>query len=108
MGRPGKYDAATRGRGVRMYYERLEEGGTSTNGARREIGELLDVNDSTLRNWIRAHDKPEDAPADAKMSYAEPRSLPRVFTDHHGVSSLCPSCTSLRRCEHGPWGLTLR
>ncbi len=71
MPRPSKYDAATRERAVRMYYERLDEGGISKTGAREEIGELLDVKESTLRNWIRSHDKQEDAAADAKMSYAE-------------------------------------
>lgn len=71
MPRPSKYDAATRDRAVRMYYERLEQGGISKTGARQEIGELLDVKESTLRNWIRSHDKQENVPADAKMSYAE-------------------------------------
>jgi len=71
MPRPSKYDAATRERAVRMYFERLEEGGISKTAARREIGELLDVKETTLRNWIRAHDKQEESPADAKMSYAE-------------------------------------
>ncbi|MBA4505250.1 IS3 family transposase, partial [Corynebacterium sanguinis] len=52
MARPSQYDAATQERAVRMYFERLEEGDISKAGARREIGELLGVKESTLRNWI--------------------------------------------------------
>lgn len=71
MPRQSKYDPATRERAVRMYFERLDEGGMSKTAARREIGELLDVKETTLRNWIRTHEKKEGTPADAKMSYAE-------------------------------------
>ncbi len=71
MARQSKYDVATRERAVRLYYERLDEGSISKTGAREEIGELLDVKETTLRNWIRRHEKQEDVPADAQMSYAE-------------------------------------
>lgn len=71
MPRQSKYDAATRERAVWMYFERLEEGDISKTAARREIGELLDVKETTLRNWIRSYERQEGSPADAKMSYAE-------------------------------------
>lgn len=48
-----KYDEETMARAVRMYRDRVAEGGITKLGARREVGELLGVNQSTLRNWIR-------------------------------------------------------
>lgn len=53
MSAPRKYDQETRDRAVRMYQDRLAEGGVSQLKARKEVGELLDINQSTLRNWIR-------------------------------------------------------
>lgn len=49
-----KHDEETQARAVRMYQDRLAEGdGISKRAAREEVGELLGVNASTLRNWIR-------------------------------------------------------
>ena len=48
-----KYDGETQARAVRMYRDRLAEGGVSQRAARVEVGALLGVNESTLRNWIR-------------------------------------------------------
>lgn len=48
-----KYDTETQARAVRMYTDRLAEGGVSQRKAREEVGELLGINPSTLRNWIR-------------------------------------------------------
>lgn len=49
-----KYDDQTQARAVRMYRDRLAEGdGISQRAARVEVGELLGINESTLRNWIR-------------------------------------------------------
>ena len=56
MPAPKKYDEETQARAVRMYRDRITEGETSQLAARREIGELLGVNQSTLRNWIRRED----------------------------------------------------
>lgn len=53
MSAPRKYDQETRDRAVRMYQDRLAEGGISQLKARQEVGGLLDINQSTLRNWIR-------------------------------------------------------
>lgn len=36
-----------------MYQDRIAEGDISLRGARQEVGGLLGVNESTLRNWIR-------------------------------------------------------
>jgi len=46
------YDLEFRERAVRMYLDRLKEDGISKRGARLEVGELLGVNESTLRNWV--------------------------------------------------------
>lgn len=53
-----KYDEETMARAVRMYRDRLvEEDQISQRGAREEVGELLGINPSTLRNWIRRDDE---------------------------------------------------
>ena len=56
MPTPKKYDEETMARAVRMYRDRLAEGDLSQLAARKEVGELLGVNQSTLRNWIRRED----------------------------------------------------
>jgi transposase len=56
MPAPRKYDEETMARAVRMYRDRLAEGDISQLAARQEVGELLGVNQSTLRNWIRRED----------------------------------------------------
>jgi transposase len=53
MPAPKKFDQETQERAVRMYADRLAEGGISQQSARAEVGELLGINPSTLRNWIR-------------------------------------------------------
>lgn len=56
-----KYDEETMDRAVRMYRDRVAEGGISQLGARTEVGELLGINPATLRNWIRRDDGPGTA-----------------------------------------------
>lgn len=53
MPAPKKYDEETQARAVRMYADRIAEGGISRLKARQEVGELLGINASTMRNWIR-------------------------------------------------------
>jgi len=48
-----KYDQETQARAIRMYADRVAEGDVSQLRAREEVGELLGINPSTLRNWIR-------------------------------------------------------
>jgi transposase-like protein len=57
MGAPRKFDDETRARAVRMYQDRLRDHGESKVAARRHVGELLDINPSSLRNWIEAAEK---------------------------------------------------
>ena len=47
-----KYDQETQARAIRMYADRVAEGDVSQLRAREEVGELLGINPSTLRNWI--------------------------------------------------------
>jgi transposase len=56
MSAPRKFDDETRARAVRLYQDRLREHGDSKLAARRHVGALLDINPSTIRNWIRAED----------------------------------------------------
>lgn len=52
MPAPRKNDDETRARAVRMYQERLRDGEDSKLAARPRVGEILDINQATLRNWI--------------------------------------------------------
>lgn len=52
MAAPRKFDPETRDRGLRMYEDRLAQSDDSKLAARRHVGELLGINQATLRNWI--------------------------------------------------------
>src|SRR5699024_10267876 len=49
-----------------MYVDRFNEGGISKRGARIEVGELLGINEQTLRNWIRDEVGEGDTPPAAE------------------------------------------
>lgn len=49
---PRKFDPETRERAVRMYQDRIAQTGDSKRGARRHVGEILGINEATLRNWV--------------------------------------------------------
>jgi transposase len=49
---PKKFDPETRERAVRMYQDRIAETRESKLAARQHVGELLGINQATLRNWI--------------------------------------------------------
>ncbi len=53
MPAPMKYDDETQARAVRMYADRIAAGDVSQAKARQEVGELLGIKASTLRNWVR-------------------------------------------------------
>ena len=57
MGAPEKYERDFVERAVRMYRDRLAEGGDSKVGARRHVGSLLDLNPATLRNWVEDEER---------------------------------------------------
>ena len=52
MAAPRKFDPETRERAVRMYQDRMSQAGDSKRGARRYVGEILGINEATLRNWV--------------------------------------------------------
>ena len=54
MSAPRKFDEETRARAVRLYQDRLRDHRESKLAARRHVGQLLDINPATLRNWIEA------------------------------------------------------
>ncbi len=83
MGAPRKFDQETRERAVRMYHDRLKDAGESKLSARKHVGELLDINPATLRNWIDK-DAPIDSVEGAKTvaeHKAEVRALRREVAE---------------------------
>ncbi|OPX05525.1 hypothetical protein B1964_29420 [Gordonia sp. i37] len=68
MGAARKFDQETRERAVRMYHDRLSEVGGAKLAARRHVGQMLDINPATLRNWI---EKDTPAVSTASASSAE-------------------------------------
>ena len=67
MSAPRKFDEETRARAVRLYQDRLRDHRESKLAARRHVGQLLDINPATLRNWIEA-EKRAGAAADGPGS----------------------------------------
>ena len=57
MSAPRKFDEETRARAVRLYQDRLRDHGESKLAARKHVGQLLDINAATLRNWIEADER---------------------------------------------------
>ena len=57
MSAPRKFDEETRARAVRLYQDRLRDHGESKLAARRHVGQLLDINPATLRNWIEGEER---------------------------------------------------
>jgi transposase len=58
---PRKFDPETRERAVRMYQDRMAQTGDSKRGARRYVGEILGINEATLRNWVEDRYRVRDA-----------------------------------------------
>jgi transposase len=54
---PRKFDEETRARAVRLYVDRRRGHGESKLAARQHVGELLDINPATLRNWVEAEER---------------------------------------------------
>ncbi len=52
MSAPRKFDPETRERAVRLYQDRIAEHGDSKLAARKHVGQLLGINQATLRNWV--------------------------------------------------------
>jgi len=78
MSAPRKFDEETRARAVRLYQDRLRDHGEAKLAARRHVGQLLDINPATLRNWIEAEKRataPAQTAADDAVDMAEVRRL---------------------------------
>jgi len=78
MPAPRKFDEETRARAVRLYTDQLRDHGESKLTARKHVGQLLDINPATLRNWIEAEQRaatPTGPGADDSDAAAEMRRL---------------------------------
>lgn len=67
MSAPRKFDEETRARAVRLYLDRLRDHGESKLAARQHVGQLLDINPATIRNWIEAGAR-SSVPAESRES----------------------------------------
>jgi transposase len=72
---PRKFDEETRARAVRMYADRVRDHKESKLAARKQVGELLDVNPATLRNWIEAAERAEQPAGDGSAGASESEEM---------------------------------
>jgi transposase len=78
MPAPRRFDEETRARAVRLYQDRLRDHGGSRLAARRQVGQLLDINPATLRNWVEAEERaaaPSPVGGDDSVDMVEVRRL---------------------------------
>ena len=83
MPAPRKFDEETRARAVRLYLDRLRDHGESKLAARKHVGELLDINPATIRNWVEAEQRAaRPAGADAEASTDAAAELRRLRAEN--------------------------
>jgi transposase len=73
-----KFDEETRARAVRLYQDRLRDHGESKLAARRHVGQLLDINAATLRNWIEADERAARPASPAATDSSDAAELRRL------------------------------
>jgi transposase len=78
MSAPRKFDEETRARAVRLYTDRLRDHGESKLAARRHVGQLLDINPATLRNWIEADKRAAHSTGGSTTSADDAAELSRL------------------------------
>ena len=107
MGAPKKYEREFVERAVRMYRDRLAEGGDSKVGARRHVGSLLDLNPATLRNWVEDAERAEGIRAPSAVSRAadseEVRSLKKRVAELERANDILTTASAYAgdRCQAG-------
>jgi transposase len=78
MSAPRKFDEETRARAVRLYQDRLRDHRESKLAARRHVGQLLDINPATLRNWIEAEKRAAQAAGSGSSDSADMAEVRRL------------------------------
>ena|SRR5690242_11099507 len=78
MSAPRKFDEETRARAVRLYTDRLRDHGEPKLAARRHVGQLLDINPATLRNWIEADKRAAHPTGESTTSADDAAELRRL------------------------------
>ena len=101
MAAPRKFDQEFRERAVRMYRDRLAEGGESKLGARRHVGLLLDVNPATLRNWVEDVERVDGvrAPASRQADSEEVRALKRRVAELERANEILKTASAFFAAE---------
>ena len=97
MSAPRKFDDEFRARAVGMYREQMARDGSSKAGTRRRVGDLLDVNPATVRNWIEAEDRVEGSrPAVQRPAYSEEvRQLRRRVAELERANEILKTASAL-------------
>ena len=99
-----KYDPETQARAVRMYADRIAEGDISQLRAREEVGELLGINQSTLRSTATPNSASSSnttaEPPPTERSPRSPTNSPRYAP--RSRPWLTPSATTTRNYGNSP------
>ncbi len=69
MSAPRKFDEEARARAIRLYTDWLRDHGGSKLAARKHVGELLDINPATLRNWVEAEQRAAPAAGSGEVGW---------------------------------------
>lgn len=93
---PRKFDLETRERGVRVYQDRITQTGDSKRGARRCVGEILGINEATLRNWVEnRYGSGDCSPAgEGSMPGAELKALRRENAELRRTDEILKTATA--------------
>jgi hypothetical protein len=110
MGAPEKYERDFVERAVRMYRDRLAEGGDSKVGARRHVGSLLDLNPATRRNWVEDEERRHGVrpPTAAARAADSEDGKSSAVQDAVAAQSMSPRLVSLWPSRMEVWRSCLR
>jgi transposase-like protein len=79
-----------------MYQDRISQTGDSKRGARRYVGEILGINEATLRNWVEnRYGGSDSAVADGAVDpFSELKSLRRENAELRRANEILKTATA--------------